>query len=130
MILTIRTDNPKAELTLQDGPNVIDTLTWQAHRRLAETIHRQMSGLLQRHNKDWRAITGIVVYKGPGSFTGLRIGLSVANALAEGLQVPIVGATGETWRLEGVQALESEVSGDRQVLPYYGAEVHITPPKH
>ena len=71
---------------------------------------------------------GIGVMKGPGSFTGLRIGLTVTNTLADSLSAPIVGATGEDWRetaLEKLRAGENE----KIVMPEYGAVAHITAPR-
>jgi len=52
----------------------------------------------------------------------------VANTLADGLQVPIVGATGENWQ---EQALEKLRSGEDEkiVMPEYGAAAHITAPR-
>ena len=39
-------------------------------------------------------IRAVVVAKGPGSFTGLRVGLSVAKGIAHGLGIPIIGVSG------------------------------------
>ena len=50
-------------------------------------------------------ISGLIVYQGPGSFTGLRIGITVANALSYSLGVKIVGTSGQNWRLDGLRAL-------------------------
>ena len=44
-------------------------------------------------------LKGIFVIKGPGSFTGLRVGLSVANQFAHQLKVPIAGLTTDEWWL-------------------------------
>ncbi|HVV25696.1 MAG TPA: tRNA (adenosine(37)-N6)-threonylcarbamoyltransferase complex dimerization subunit type 1 TsaB [Candidatus Saccharimonadales bacterium] len=129
LILTLRTDKPQAELGLFDGEKQLAYSAWPAHRQLAETIHQKIKQSLEEHAKAWPDIEGIVVFKGPGSFTGLRIGSSVANALADSLAVPIAGETGEGWALQGIQRLLAG-QNDRIVLPAYGAPPHITPPKH
>jgi tRNA threonylcarbamoyladenosine biosynthesis protein TsaB len=129
IILSLRTDNPEAEIGLYDNNKKLVADAWMAHRQLAETLHQKINALLAQHNKDWHDIEAIVVFQGPGSFTGLRIGLSVANALASSLTVPIVGAQGADWQAVGISRLLSG-SDDRQVMPEYGAPVHITAPKH
>lgn len=125
IILTLRTDNPKAEIGLYEDNQQLGYETWEAHRQLAETLHVKCKELLAAHNKEWQDITGIVAYQGPGSFTGLRIGMSVANALAAAQTCPIVGTTGEDWLKQGLQRLLDGES-DQIVLPEYGAPVHIT----
>ena len=125
MIIGFRTDNPTAELSVCLGRSVLERSAWQAHRQMAETIHGQLESLLRKHQATLPDISGIVVYEGPGSFTGLRIGISVANALAYACQVPIVGTTGDDWLEDGLAKLETS-SNDRVVVPEYGAPVHIT----
>lgn len=129
-ILTIRTDKPQSELGIYDNRGQIAYITWQAHRQLAETLHQKIDELTKSQNMRSEDIEGIVCYKGPGSFTGLRIGLSVANALAYSLNIPIVGVEGEEgWLEKGVQALK-EGANHESVIPEYGAPVHITKPKN
>ena len=128
MILTLRTDKPEAELGLYDDDKRLAYLIWPAHRELAEMIHRRIDTLLKEHAKQLHDITGIVCFQGPGSFTGLRIGLSVANALAVALDVPIVASQGDDWLKVGVTRLVSG-ENDIQALPFYGADAHITPQK-
>lgn len=128
MILGIRTDKPESELWLADAAGkLVEVYKWQAHRQLAETIHLEMRNLLSRHESDLQSLTGIVGFLGPGSFTGLRIGLSVANALAIGLVLPIAGADGEDWFAFGVEKLSEKPT--EALVPNYGAPVHITEQK-
>ena len=128
LILTIRTDNPTAEIGLYFDGNKIAYESWTAHRRLAETIHQKILEMLKTRGKTWADIEGILFFKGPGSFTGLRIGASVANALANGLGTPIAGTEGNDWTSKGIKRL-SAGENDGLLLPVYGAEAHITPPK-
>lgn len=126
LILTIRTDKPEAELALYDNDQQLIEIAWQAHRELAETIHIKIKELLQ--DRTLAQLEGIVCYEGPGSFTGLRIGLSVANALASGLSIPIIAATGDDWQLQGIRQLRQGANAIL-ALPVYGAPVHITEQK-
>ena len=128
LILSLRTDNPQAEIGLFDDKKELTYLKWQAHRQLAETIHKQVEALLERQGKLWHDIEGIVAFQGPGSFTGLRIGLSVANALAYSLQVPIVGSEGGKWLNSGIAQLLTG-NDEKQVMPEYGSDPHITQQK-
>lgn len=128
IILTIRTDQPEAEIGIFNDHNELIYHTWQAHRQLAETLHIQIRELLQKLEKNWEELEGIVVYKGPGSFTGLRIGLSVANALAYSLERPIIAATGDKWIKQGTTSLKKGES-DKNTLPEYGLPAHITRPR-
>ena len=128
MILTIRTYKPEAELGIYDGNKKLAYETWQAHRQLAESMHTQIAKILQFVGKELSEIDGIVVFQGPGSFTGLRIGISVANALSYSLQAPIVGTSGDDWILTGITQLKDATIGTL-VVPRYGSEARITAQK-
>ena len=128
IILTIRTDKPEAELGLFNDNEQIDYLTWQAHRELGQTIHSQTKALLDEHDKSIEDLQAIVAFQGPGSFTGLRIGLTVANGLAYANQLPIVAAMGDDWIRLGIGRLLKGES-DKLALPEYGAEANITQPR-
>lgn len=126
-ILTLRTDKPEAELGVYDGQKKLAYETWLAHRQLAETIHTRIDKILNKSSISLQDVQGIVVFKGPGSFTGLRIGLSVANALAYSLDVPIVARGGSGWIKAGIDDLLAG-KNDKLALPEYGHPAKTTPP--
>ncbi|MDB5165029.1 MAG: hypothetical protein JWL89_655 [Candidatus Saccharibacteria bacterium] len=128
IILTLRTDKPEAEIGLYEDGRPLTYFTWEAHRQLAETLHAKLKAVLDSQKLTLDSVDGIVVYKGPGSFTGLRIGLSVANALADSLVTPIVATTGDNWIERGVQAIMGG-KNEQIAVPEYGAPVHITQPR-
>jgi tRNA threonylcarbamoyladenosine biosynthesis protein TsaB len=128
IILTIRTDQPEAEVALFDDAQQLAAKVWQAHRALGVTIHQTIKQLLDDSHLGWGDIAGIVAFAGPGSFTGLRIGLTVANALAYANNLPVVASRGEQWRTDGIGRLQKGES-DHQALPEYGAEATITQPR-
>ncbi len=128
LVLTIRTDKPEAGLRLFQDDTEVASRVWQAHRELAETIHLKLQELLDEADMSLNDIQGIVCYKGPGSFTGLRIGMSVANALACSLQIPSIAANGKDWQQQGVSQLASGQT-DSVMLPEYGGQIHITQQK-
>lgn len=129
MILALRTDQPEAEVVLLSPTGEVSVREkWHAHRELAETIHAKLQTMLKSQSIDYSDIDTVIVYKGPGSFTGLRIGISVANAITYSQDIKIVGVTGEDWLSEGVKKLAS-AKRRAPVTPEYGAPVHITTPK-
>lgn len=128
IILTIRTDKPNSELGLYRDESRIAYIIWESHRRLAETIHLKINKLMRHQNMKLKDIQAIIVFKGPGSFTGLRIGLSVANALASGLQIAIVGSQDKDWVKQGVLKLQ-KAKNDVIVMPEYGALPNVSQPK-
>ena len=125
LTLCLRTDKPEAELYLYDGESFIAEFKWEAHRKLAETIQMKIDELLKQYGYSPQDLEKLCVYQGPGSFTGLRIGLSVANTLAYALNIPISAAEGESWLKE---ALKNTGSG-KAVTPKYGSDPHITKQK-
>lgn len=125
IIVSIRTDKPEAEIGLFEDDKQLAHLEWQAHRELSETIHVKLEEILKSQGKSLQDIQGIACFKGPGSFTGLRMGLSVGNALAYSLDIPIVGTMGDEWIQAAIAEL-LEGKNERAVLPEYGADVHIT----
>lgn len=87
----------------------------------------QISDTLNRHGLSKRDIEGFAVVSGPGSFTGLRVGLAAIKGLAEVLQKPIAAVS----LLEAV-ARSSELQGevvaalDANRGEVYAAEFHIS----
>ena len=128
MILALRSDKPEAELYLFDDGKKIAEIKWEAHRELADTILGKIKEILVNNNIADKDITGIIMHTGEGSFTGLRIGTTVANAMSYSLGVPIVEAEGENWINEGLGKITSSKPGTL-VVPKYNAEPNISQPK-
>jgi tRNA threonylcarbamoyladenosine biosynthesis protein TsaB len=126
LTLCIRTDKPEAELYLYSGRELLVELKWEAHRRLAETIHYKIDESLHQKEVSLKDLHKIVVYQGPGSFTGLRIGIAVANTLAYTLKIPIIGGQGEPWI---IHSLSKDRDENQFVSPHYGQTPHITAQK-
>lgn len=128
MIIALKTDSPTAELYLLDGETQLDQETWQAHRELSDTLLERIEQLLERNHCSRQDVRGIVVFRGPGSFTGLRIGITVANTLAYTWGIPITAAQGEDWLQTGRAALQ-DMQAPTVVTPKYGAPARITQPR-
>jgi tRNA threonylcarbamoyladenosine biosynthesis protein TsaB len=60
-------------------------------RQKAQVVLPMIESLLVEHNVTLRDLTAIEVQPGPGSFTGVRVGVSVANTLAFALGIPVNG---------------------------------------
>lgn len=124
MIVLIDTSTPLCKLTLIDGDELYES-EWQADRTLAKGLLSYLQEQLATRGKTLHNITAIGVMKGPGSFTGLRIGLTVMNTIADSENIPIVGVVGDTWQNEACSRIESG-ENDQVVLPFYGSDPHIT----
>jgi tRNA threonylcarbamoyladenosine biosynthesis protein TsaB len=110
---------------------LLDTSTYtcrQADRALAKGLLGYIQTQLENQSKTWTDLTGLGVFKGPGSFTGLRIGITVLNTVAYAQNIHIVGETGEDWQEVAVNRLLNGES-DSIVLPEYGGEANITLPR-
>jgi len=89
-LLAIDTAGPRLQLALlRDG--MVDTLVEQMAQGQAERIFPAIDELLARNGTTYPDLTRIAVTTGPGSFTGLRIGLAAARGLGLALSIAVVG---------------------------------------
>ncbi len=128
IILALRTDKPEAELHLYANSQQLAAIKWQAHLQLAETLNSKIEEILNKSSISLDDIEALAIYKGPGSFTGLRIGMSVANALAYAQNVPIVARGSDDWLKQSINAIEAGAN-DKVATPEYGSAAHITKPR-
>ena len=126
MILAIRSDKPQAELYLLgvDG-GIAGKYKWEANRTLADTLITKINQFLKANHVRKSDLTGLVVFTGQGSFTGLRIGTTVANALAYALNIPVIKLSGDDW-LEKISTAIKEALSGQYVVPDYDGEPNIT----
>lgn len=134
MILALRSETPEATILLFDGSadpessTPTASLTWTAGRKLSNNLLPKIKESLHEAKASWSDITGVIVFEGPGSFTGLRISITVANTIAYSLDCPVVASGTEDWIAQGMRLLATSKPG-QIALPKYGAEANITRPK-
>ncbi len=129
MILAIRTDKVEAELYLiSSAGEITDEYHWEAGRTLADTLLTKINQFLESNNYPKSSLTGVAVFTGQGSYTGLRIGTTIANALAYALNIPVVCPGGDNW-LQKISKEISRAKTGQYVTPEYDGEPNITNPK-
>jgi tRNA threonylcarbamoyladenosine biosynthesis protein TsaB len=91
--LAIETSSPRLSLAIGDGTQVLSVYSGPHDWRHAESLFQGIERLLYRLRWPIGSLTGVAVSIGPGSFTGIRIGLAAARALGQALQIPVVGVS-------------------------------------
>jgi tRNA threonylcarbamoyladenosine biosynthesis protein TsaB len=92
LVLDTATRTPIVAIARPDG-TVVGERRWQSHHRHGEELLQNVDELLAETGASRNDLTAVVVGTGPGSFTGLRIGLATAKTIAYTLDIPIVGVS-------------------------------------
>jgi len=91
MQLAIDTSTDTASLALVQDSEVLAELTWQCGQNHTVALLPQLTHLLNQTKLSLQSTDCIIVAKGPGSFNGLRVGISTAKGLALSLGIPMIG---------------------------------------
>lgn len=91
MELAIEAASDDTGLALSVGGVVALMATWVSHQNQSKELLPHVDRLLQEAGRDKHDIEAVFVDIGPGGYASLRVGVSVAKALAHGLGVPIIG---------------------------------------
>ncbi|MBL7053757.1 hypothetical protein ISS06_00955 [Patescibacteria group bacterium] len=135
------------------GIKVKDAITWLFSNNPGnrnENILININKILEKNNIKIKSLQGIVVVNGPGSFSGIRVALAIANTLSWTLNIPAIGVSLPPYphsshlgaqlpsneiRQINVDLFEKGIAKFlktkplKQVLPFYGKEPNITKPK-
>lgn len=91
MILCIETTTQNCSVALvHEGQTVASNRMRSEHYVHAEQLHPLIAACLQQAKAEWSNLKAIAVSSGPGSYTGLRIGVAAAKGLAYALQIPLI----------------------------------------
>ncbi len=91
MQLAIDTSTDTASLAIVNKSGILAELTWRCGQNHTTTLLPYLDGLLSQTGIGLQSFDSIIVAKGPGSYNGLRVGISTAKGLAYSLGIPIVG---------------------------------------
>jgi tRNA threonylcarbamoyladenosine biosynthesis protein TsaB len=91
MLLAVDTSTSQVGLALYDGAQVIGEFAWRSSQRHTVELAPAISDLLARCGLTMEDISVLGVALGPGSFTSLRVGLSLVKGIALARHVPLVG---------------------------------------
>lgn len=96
MVLWINTsDRKKIEVALKKEGEVVN-LKFAENDFGSQVLLNLITEILKENNFEFKDLKGIEVEKGPGSYTGLKVGASVANALGFSLNIPVNNKKMET----------------------------------
>ena len=91
MVICLETATNLCSVALCDSAGVISLRESNESKSHASTLTLFIEDILKEHGIRARELDAIAVSKGPGSYTGLRIGVSVAKGIAYGAAIPLIG---------------------------------------
>jgi len=125
MLLAIDTATRTASIALYNADGVLAESTWHSRENHTVELMPQVAHLLDLLRAQKNDLQAIGVALGPGSFTGLRVGMSVAKGLALGCHIPLIGiptmdavALPHAWQSLSIWAILSAGRGRFTVARY------------
>ena len=91
MELCIDTSTRYASVGFSDKGELLQELTWRSQRNHSVELAPAVETLLARQKISVNDLEAVFVAKGPGAFSALRVGMSLAKSLSVGAEIPIVG---------------------------------------
>jgi tRNA threonylcarbamoyladenosine biosynthesis protein TsaB len=91
MLLAIDTSTTQTGLACYDGQGLIGECSWHSGRDHTAQLLPQLSLLLRHIGRSRDEISAIGIALGPGSWSGLRVGVSTAKGLALARGLPVIG---------------------------------------
>ena len=93
LILALDTTREHGSIALVRGVETVEELALHAPDGFAQSIYGHLEAMLRRHGIELREIDIFAAASGPGSFTGVRVGLACVKGLAEALGKPAAGVS-------------------------------------
>ena len=91
LVLAFDTATPVASVALLEKGRVIASRYFDVGNQHSRRLFVEMSQLFEISNRNWGELAAVATTTGPGSFTGLRIGLSAAKGICLARGIPLVG---------------------------------------
>tara|TARA_R110002124_G_scaffold1797_11_gene11448 strand:- start:8125 stop:8751 length:627 start_codon:yes stop_codon:yes gene_type:complete len=132
VVLAIDTAAPRLQLALLLADGRVDVSVDEMATGQAEAIFGRIAALLARNGVGYPDLTRVVTTTGPGSFTGLRIGLSAARGIGLARAIPVIGVPSLlalSLSLEGPSTVLLDARRDEAYFQIFAsAGIAITPP--
>jgi tRNA threonylcarbamoyladenosine biosynthesis protein TsaB len=93
ILLTIQTASPAGSVALSDGEHLLAEFNLDSRKTPTEWLLAAIDDLLVKTGLTKDSLDAIGIVRGPGAFTGLRVGLATAKGLALALGCPLVGVS-------------------------------------
>jgi tRNA threonylcarbamoyladenosine biosynthesis protein TsaB len=93
LVLAVDTTHEFGSLALVRGGEVLEEVSLHAPTGFGHVLYGQLDALLARHGVKIEAIDGFASASGPGSFTGVRVGLACVKGLAEATGKPAIAVS-------------------------------------
>jgi len=106
LLLSLETSTQSCSVALHEDGILVASKTIETPRSAASLLAVMIDELFRSSNRKPQELVGVIVAAGPGSYTGLRIGVATAKGLCYALNIPIVSLN--TLELMAYQFLEME----------------------
>jgi len=123
LILAIDTSGPVASVAVADESRIRYEAAASNKLTHSESLMPMIEEALNRAGVDLKQLTMIAAVAGPGSFTGIRIGITAAKALAHSLSIPCIGISSLEATAAGIESPCEVICPiqDARVQQVYGA---------
>lgn len=116
-ILALDTSTSAGSVAISDGKNIITEYSPNSEKSHSETFLPMIDKILKMVKFRIQEIDAIAIAIGPGSFTGLRIGLSTAKGFCFGLKIPLMPIS----TLMSLANNATKISKNQKICPFLDA---------